>query len=106
MKKTIQGIRYDTEKATLIGEYYTPGLGTNNFNYWTAGLYMAPRSGRYFVAGEGHAMTIFASRVGNNTRGWGEKIIPMDKKEALAWAEEYLDEDKIDEFFGDMIEEA
>lgn len=105
MKKTIQGIRYDTEKATLIGEYYTPGITKNDFSYWEAGLYVAPRSGRYFVAGEGHGMTRFASTVGD-ARGWGEKIIPMEKEEALAWAENYLDEAAIDEFFGDIIKDA
>jgi hypothetical protein len=105
MKKTINGIRYNTEAATLIGEYHTPGLGQSDFKYWEAGLYKAPRSGRFFLAGEGHAMTRFASHHGSAS-GWGERIIPMDKNEALEWAEQFLDEDAIEEYFSDMIEDA
>ena len=105
MKAIINGLRYDTEKATLIGEYHTPGLGHNNFQYWTAALYKTPRSGRFFLTGEGHAMTRFASHSGDSS-GWGSKVIPMSKKEALEWAEQYLDAEDFEEHFADAIEEA
>ena len=105
MKKIINGIRYSTDSATLIGEYSTPGLGQSDFRYWSAGLYKAPRSGRFFLAGEGHAMTRFATQHGNSS-GWGERLIPMTKDEALEWAEQFLDVDTIDEHFNDLIEDA
>lgn len=105
MKAIIQGKRYDTEKAELIGEYHTPGMGQSDFRYWEAGLYVTPRSKQYFLAGEGHAMTRFATHNGDGS-GWGNKIIPMDATEALAWAEQYLDSATIEEYFGDMIDDA
>ena len=46
MKKIINGVRYNTESATLIGEYHTRGMGQSDFRYWEAGLYKSPRSGR------------------------------------------------------------
>lgn len=109
MKKIIGGIRYDTEKAELIGEYDNIGRGadsTSDFQYWTAGLYVTPRSGRYFLAGEGGAMTSFSRPSGKTGRIYGEKLIPMDKKEALKWAEECLEPETVEKYFGDMIEDA
>jgi len=105
MKKIINGFRYDTDKAILIGEYYTPGIGSNDFHYWEAALYKTPKAGRFFLAGEGQAMTSFASHSGNSS-GWGEDLIPMSKGEALEWAEQYLDADIIEEHFADDIQEA
>ena len=104
MKRVLEGVRYDTDKAIKIGSD-TNGLPVSDFSYWWAGLYKAPRSDRYFLAGEGGAMSMFGSVSGDN-RGYGERIQPMTKKEALAWAEEHLEADIIDEFFGDMIEDA
>jgi hypothetical protein len=105
MKKIINGLRYDTAKAIEVGSYHTTGRGTNDFSYWKATLYKTPRSGRFFLAGEGHAMTQFGEQIGDS-RGWGEKIIPMTDAEALAWAEQYLDAAEIEEHFGAEIEDA
>ena len=105
MKKIIGGLRYDTEKAILIGEYHTPGIGTSDFNYWNAGLYVTPKSGRYFLAGEGHGNTRFASSYGNS-RGWGSDIIPMDSIEALDWAEKYLSAEEVEAAFSKDIQDA
>ena len=105
MKKIINGLRYDTDKAIEIGSYHTPGRGTSDFSYWEATLYKTPRSGRFFLAGEGHAMTQFGSTYGDS-RGWGSKLIPMTDAEALEWAEQYLDADEIEEHFGGQVEDA
>lgn len=105
MKKIIDGFRYDTDKSVLIGEYDTPGIGQSDFRYWSAGLYKSPRSGRFFLAGEGHAMTRFASHVGGSS-GWGERLIPLTPEEALEWAEQFLDAEVIENHFGDMIADA
>ncbi len=104
MKKIIHGIRYDTEKATLIGSD-TNGLPTNDFSYWWAGLYTTPRSGKYFLAGEGGPMSRYGRVVGDN-RGYGERLEPMSKEDALAWAEEHLEAEKIEAYFVDMIKDA
>jgi hypothetical protein len=109
MKKIIQGIRYDTEKAILIGEYDNLHHGADShtdFNYWEAGLYKTPRSGRYFLAGEGGAMTRFSRPCGSNGTPGGEGLFPLDAQEALAWAEAYLDSEVVKKHFGDIIEDA
>jgi len=41
-----------------------------------------------------------------NPRGWGEKLSPMSREEALEWAEQYLDEKTIEEHFGDDIKDV
>jgi hypothetical protein len=38
--------------------------------------------------------------------GWGEKIIPISKEEALKWAEQYLDAEDIEKHFSDDIQDA
>jgi len=109
MKKIIEGVRYDTEKAILIGEYDNLCAGVDSvtdFGYWEAGLYVTPKAGRYFLAGEGGAQTQFSRSIGQNSWSGGEGIIPMTKAEALAWAERYLDEDVVEEHFADMLVDA
>lgn len=107
MKKVINGLRYDTETAIEVGTYHHgcyPGSG--DFSHWSATLYRTPRSGRFFLHGEGGGMTMFAEHCANGGRCGGERIIPMPKDEALDWAERYLDADVIEEHFGDMVEDA
>ena len=104
MKKVIKGKIYDTEKAKLIGTYDTPNLGKSDFHYFEAGLYVTPK-GNYFVAGEGHALSPFASHNAGSS-SWGWDVIPKTRQEALEWAEWYLDEEKVLSEFGDMLDEA
>jgi len=107
MKKIINGTRYDTEKAICIGEYdHGSYPGSGDFSHWSAALYKTPRSGRYFLAGEGGAMTRFAEHCANGTSCGGTRLIPLTADEALEWAERYLSTDEVEEAFGDMIEDA
>lgn len=105
MKAIINGLRYDTEKAILIGETDTGGSVTD-FGYWSAGLYRTPRSGRYFLAGEGGPMTGFSRYSGPNTWTGGSKIIPMTTKGAREWAEQYLTTEEVEAGFADVLQEA
>lgn len=104
MQAIINGVRYDTAKATRIGEA-SGGSGPGDFRYFEADLYRTPRSGRYFVAGKGGPMTVFSHFNGNTTSG-GSKIIPMSEKEAFEWAQEMLSIDEVEKHFGALIEEA
>jgi hypothetical protein len=106
MKSIINGLRYDTDKATLIGSASGGGYSMNDFRYWLESLYRTPRSGRFFVAGRGGAMSRWAKRVpGDN--GWmgSSGIIPMTDSEAREWAEEHLTAEQI-EAAGFAIEDA
>lgn len=109
MKKILNGVRYDTKKATLIGGYSNIGSGADShsdFRYWEADLYVTPRSGKFFIAGSGGPMSRFSQSAGQNSWSGGEDLVPMSKEEALEWAENYLDAETVEEFFGDMIQDA
>lgn len=109
MKAIIDGVRYDTEKSTEIGSHDNLGSGAtsrSDFHWWEATLYKTPRSGRYFLAGEGGPMTQFSRALAQNSWSGGEKIIPMTEEEAFAWAQQYLDPDEVEDNFGHLIEEA
>ena len=106
MKSIINGKRYDTENAIKIGGADSGGSYTD-FNHWWAELYRTPRSGRYFLAGQGGPMTRWARSVDcGNSRTGSEAIFEMTNAEALAWAEEYLETSDIEEHFAEVIEEA
>lgn len=105
MKTIINGKRYDTEKSILVGKSDSGGF-VNDFSYWEAGLYKTPRSGAFFLAGQGGPMTRWAQPVGSNGRSGGSGIIPLDADEALEWAERYLPATSVEEHFADRIEDA
>ena len=101
MKKVINGALYDTETAKLLGEnsYSNP----RDFAHWRESLYRT-KSGKYFLHGEGGAMTKYAVSVGQNEWSGGEKIIPLDLDSAQKWAEEHLDGDDYLAAFGEPEE--
>jgi hypothetical protein len=104
-RKIVRGKRYDTEKSTEIGSA-SGGGAVGDFSYWEATLYRAPRSGAYFLAGEGGPMTRFAQSIGQNQWSGGEDIIPMTRQEAFDWAQEHLDLGIVEDEFPDLIEDA
>lgn len=104
MKKIINGVRYDTDKAELIGKYET-NRGRNDFSWFKAALYVTPKARRYFLAGEGGPMTRFAKPLDNGAT-YGEGLFPMEPTEAREWAEQYLSTEAVEEHFADQIEDA
>ena len=101
MKKVINGALYDTETAKLLGEDSYSNLG--DFQYWVETLYRT-KSGKYFLHGEGGAMTKYAACVAQNEWSSGEKIIPLDLDSAQKWAQEHLDGDESIRAFGEPEE--
>jgi hypothetical protein len=110
MKAIINGNRFDTDKAMLIGQADNLGSGADSvtdFSFWRAELYKTPRSGRYFLAGRGGARSMFAERAGQNAWSGGERIIPFeDEQAAFAWAQKELGWQLVEEHFGHLIEDA
>jgi len=107
MKKIINGLRYDTENAIGVGSYdHGSYPGSGDFSHWSATLYKTPRSGRFFLHGEGGGMTRFADHSPYGGSCGGEKLIPMSQEDALNWAEQYLDPKTIEEYFSDVIDDA
>lgn len=109
MKAIFDGIRYDTDKADLVGETDALSHGvasTTDFAYWEASLYVTPRARRYFLAGRGGPMTRWARSVGGGTYSGGSGITPMSPAEAREWAERYLPVDVVDAHFSATIKDA
>jgi hypothetical protein len=104
MKQIIEGFRYDTEKAIEVGEASVGYAG--DFSAWEATLYKSPRAGRFFLAGSGGPMTAWSRKVDSNSWTGGKGIIPLTNEDALAWAEEHLDADDVEEHFADSIKDA
>src|SRR4051812_45958300 len=93
MKAIINGKRYDTATATLIGEAEGGGRSMSDWHFWSEDLYRTPRSGTYFLAGYGGPLSRYARSVGQNEWTGGERIIPLSAADAREWAEEHLDAD-------------
>jgi len=106
MKKIIDGLRYNTENAIEIGSASYNG-SKSDFHYWSETLYKTPRSGKFFLAGEGHGLSRWGSgSMANGTRTWGEGIRPLTSDDARQWCEQYLEGDEWAEHFADQIQDA
>ena len=102
MKKIIDGKRYDTETAKLIGEdsYSNP----SDFNYWCETLYQK-KTGEFFLHGKGGARTKYAQAIDSNSWCSGERIMPLSYDKAREWVEKHLDADTYEEVFGPVAED-
>jgi hypothetical protein len=101
-KKIINGKLYNTETATLVGEWCN-NYPTNDFNYCDESLYRK-RTGEYFLYGEGGPLSKYRESCGNNSWGSGEEITPLSAQEVMQWAEEHLSVNKYIEEFGEVAE--
>ena len=101
MKKIINGKRYNTDTATLIG---STGHGyPGDLEYWTEELYRK-KTGEFFLYGEGGPMSKYSRRIGDNEWSGGEEIRPLSLKEAQEWAEEHLNAEEYEQVFGKIEE--
>ena len=103
MKKIVGGKRYDTERATLIGEYGFGGGG--DFERIHEGLYRT-KTGNYFVAGSGGPKTRYSVRVERSCWSGSSDIYPLTKDEALEWAQAHLETEEVEGEFKDQVEDA
>lgn len=103
MKKIISGKKYDTETATLLGEYT---FGTpRNYLHIHEELYVK-RTGEYFIYGEGGADTKYRAWMDNSKWVGGYRITPITEKDARQWVEEHLDADDYERIFGKVEEDG
>lgn len=104
MRKTINGLTYDTDAAVQIAEY-SWGQNTSDFRYFEEKLYVTSK-GAYFLHGSGGASSPYAETLSANTWGWGEKIVPMTEQEAFDWCQERDQQDTIEAHFEHLASEA
>lgn len=97
MKKIIQGFRWDTDKADKVCDIQEGYAG--DFRRIDAGLYRTKRAKKFFLAGAGGPMTVFAKSVDQNSWTGSEGIIPISDDDARMYAEKYADTDTIEKFF-------
>lgn len=103
MKKIINGKLYNTETATPIASNSSRGLSISDFRYFHETLYQT-KKGQFFLSGEGHAMSRWATSNGNSSC-WGEGIISLTNRDALHWCEQAnISTETIQEYF--TIDEA
>ena len=97
MYKVINGKRYNTDTAQLMGEcsYGCPG----DLDYTSEELYRK-QTGEFFLYGEGGAHTSYAVAVDQNSWSGGERITPLSYAEAQKWAEEHFTREEYDRIFG------
>lgn len=104
MRKIIDGRLYDTEKAHLIGEPWSPdGIGYDDFDWCEETLYRK-RTGEYFLYGEGGPKTRYARPYGQSGWQYGDRIMPLTYDEAREWAESHLEASEYEAEFGTPAE--
>ena len=104
MKRVINGKRYDTETAEMVGSNSYSNYG--DFQYWCEELYRT-NQGNWFVYGEGGAKSKFARAIGQNETAGGNDITPLTRGDALAWLEVHNSgSDALEEYFSDVLEDA
>jgi hypothetical protein len=105
MKKLIDGKRYNTETATLLGEGSGGGFA-NDFHYFSEGLYQTAK-GAYFLAGRGNAASKYGKPCGDgSSRTSGDGIFPLSLADAYTWAEQHLSAEAVEDLFSGNIEDA
>lgn len=97
MNKVINGKRYDTETAELVGEW-TNGHRYGEFQYECEKLYRK-KTGEFFLYGSGGAMSSYAVPSGNHNWTGSSKITPISINEAKKWVEKNLDADDYESLF-------
>lgn len=102
MKMIQNNLVYDTTKAEEIARnsYLSPG----DFHYYCDRLYRTA-SGRFFMVGEGGAMSKYAEAIGNNTTSGSSRIWAISKEEAKKFCEKYNTQKAI-EIWKEEYEEA
>lgn len=106
MKAIIEGLRFDTETATLIGEASYNGSRTD-FSWWEETLYRTPRSGKFFTVGSGGPRSNYARSEGQGSwTGQRNVFRVLSPEQALAWAERHLTAEEVERHFGDRVTDA
>ena len=103
MKKVINGNRYDTSTAKVVGE--DSYSNRSDFGFWEETLYRKS-TGEFFLYGAGGPASRYATTIGQNEWSGGERIMPLSLEAAQKWAEEHLDGDEYEAIFGQIEETA
>ena len=101
MKKIIDGRTYNTETATLLCSYEYSYV--SSFDWYTEALYRT-RKGAYFIYGEGHANSPYATQYDLHEWGPGDGWRVLTEEEAREYIEEKGSTAEYIEAFGEPEE--
>ena len=101
MRRIIDGKMYNTDTATLVGEYSYGYMGQHE--YWSEELYIK-KTGEWFLYGCGGALSKYSEDCGNRTICGSEEIIPYTPDEAKEWLMQYNYVNKYIKYFGEPEE--
>lgn len=101
MKKIINGKKYDTETARVIG-FYDNNMNYSDFRWYEETLYRK-KNGEFFMYGEGGGLSPYRKRYAD---GWGEgsQLILVTEDDAKAWVEKHLSYEDYVDLFGEPEE--
>lgn len=91
MKKTINGVRFDTAKSILIS-YAISHRSPASMHYWYEMLYMTPRSKKFFLVGTGGTLTCWKGKA-------EPRLKPISYATALQWVRENGRAETIKKYF-------
>jgi len=100
MKRIINGVRYDTEKAEEIANWDN-GFYQSDFNFVVETLYRTDL-GNWFLVGEGGALSVYATP----QRSAGVEFQVFCADEAKDWLENNNKIDALEKWFGSEIVDA
>lgn len=100
MRRIINNKMYNTNTATLVGEYND---GDGDYTYLCEELYIK-KTGEWFLYGSGGALTIYCENCGDGLRSGGSKIIPYKPEQAKEWLVEHNYVDEYIKYFGEPEE--
>lgn len=101
MKRIINGKKYDTETADLIGERDNGYYG--DAYYIEEKLYQK-KTGEFFLYGYGGPFSAYGEECGNRMWTDSSKIVPYTIEEAKAWVAKYLSVTIYEKLFGEIEE--
>lgn len=104
MRSTINGLVYDTSKATEIASWWN-NLPASDFHYVSETLYRTTK-GAYFLHGEGGALSSYSQTCGTNSWCGGSRLRPMTESEAFEWCQDNDRQSAIDTYFAHLLAEA
>ena len=104
MKQVINFLIYDTAHATVIAKGGNDYAQSDHNHEWET-LYQTAH-GRWFLHGEGGALSSYSKPIQNQGYVGSERIDAMTDEQAMDWLERYNHVDVLQKHFPDMLEEA
>lgn len=102
MKKIINGKKYDTETARMVG-CFVWGKNKEDVNY-SVEILFCKKTGEYFLYEEDNIIPEYYISGRKNLMSCGKTLTPYSWERAQKWAMENLDGDDYEEEFGEVEE--